>query len=229
MELGTPLGLAFASGINAYLPLLSFAVSARFFHLYKINPTFAFITQDWFLSALVVLTLIDFIADKIPVIDHTWDAIHTVIRPIAGALVAAASYNQFYLPGTKISAASSYIPQAMLSATSSSHILGTAVPAAVAIPTVSLGLLVILILGGLLAAMSHTAKATTRLVSTFTTAGLLNVGLSLAEDILVLILVLLSLLVPIVMLILLVLFLIVFAPRLFQAWSKRLKRREDFF
>ena len=229
MELGTPLGLAFASGINAYLPLLSFAVSARFFHLYKINPTFAFITQDWFLSALVILTLIDFIADKIPVIDHTWDAIHTVIRPIAGALVAAASYNQFLLPGTKISAASSYIPQAMLSATSSSHILGTAVPVTVAIPTVSLGLLVILILGGLLAAMSHTAKATTRLVSTFTTAGLLNVGLSLAEDILVLILVLLSLLVPIVMLILLVLFLIVFAPRLFQAWSKRLKRREDFF
>ena len=225
MELGTPLGLAFASGINAYLPLLSFAVSARFFHLYKINPTFAFITQDWFLSALVILTLIDFIADKIPVIDHTWDAIHTVIRPIAGALVAAASYNQFHLPGTKISAASSYIPQAMLSATSSGHILGTAV----AVPTVSLGLLVILILGGLLAAMSHTAKATTRLVSTFTTAGLLNVGLSLAEDILVLILVLLSLLVPIVMLILLVLFLIVFAPRLFQAWGKRLKRREDFF
>jgi Domain of unknown function (DUF4126) len=229
MELGTPLGLAFASGINAYLPLLSFAVSARFFHLYKINPTFSFITQDWFLSALVILTLIDFIADKIPVIDHTWDAIHTVIRPIAGALVAAASYNQFHLPGTKISAASSYIPQAMLSATSSSHILGTAVPATVAIPTVSLGLLVILILGGLLAAMSHTAKATTRLVSTFTTAGLLNVGLSLAEDILVLILVLLSLLVPIVMLILLVLFLIVFAPRLFRAWGKRLKKREDFF
>ena len=229
MELGTPLGLAFASGINAYLPLLSFAVSARFFHLYKINPTFAFITQDWFLSALVILTLIDFIADKIPVIDHTWDAIHTVIRPIAGALVAAASYNQFHLPGTKISAASSYIPQAMLSATSSGHILGTAVPTAVAVPTISLGLLVILILGGLLATMSHTAKATTRLVSTFTTAGLLNVGLSLAEDILVLILVLLSLLVPIVMLILLVLFLIVFAPRLFQAWGKRLKRREGFF
>ena len=229
MELGTPLGLAFASGINAYLPLLSFAISARFFHLYKINPTFAFITQDWFLSALVILTLIDFIADKIPVIDHTWDAIHTVIRPIAGALVAAASYNQFHLPGTKISAASSYIPQAMLSATSSGHILGAAVPAAVAVPTVSLGLLVILILGGLLAAMSHTAKATTRLVSTFTSAGLLNVGLSLAEDILVLILVLLSLLVPIVMLILLVLFLVVFAPRLFQAWGKRLKRREDFF
>ena len=222
MDLGTPLGLAFASGINAYLPLLSFAVSARFLHLAKVNPQFAFITQDWFIIALVILTLIDFVADKFPVIDHTWDAIHTVIRPIAGALVASASYSQFHLPGIKIGAASSQIPQAML--TSSSHILGTIVAVSNTVPALGPGLLIILILGGLLALMSHTAKATTRLVSTFTTAGLLNVGLSLAEDILVLIIVLLSLLVPIVMLILLGLFLIVFGPGLLRAWSNRLRK-----
>jgi len=222
MDLGTPLGLALASGINAYLPLLSFAISARFLHLDKVNPNFTFITQDWFIIALVILTLIDFVADKFPVIDHAWDAIHTVIRPLAGALVAAASYSQFHLPGIKISAASSQIPQAML--TSSSHILGTIVAVSNSVPTLGLGLLIILILGGLLALMSHTAKATTRLVSTFTTAGLLNIGLSLAEDILVLIIVLLSLLVPIIMLILIGLFLIVFAPRLLWAWSKRLRK-----
>src|SRR5207248_4440112 len=159
MDIGTPLGLAFASGINAYLPLLSFAVSARFLHLAKVNPQFAFITQDWFIIALVILTLIDFVADKFPVIDHTWDAIHTVIRPIAGALVAAASYSQFHLPGIKISAASSEIPQAIL--TSSSHMMGTIVPAANAVPALSTGLLIILIVGGLLAFMSHTVKATT--------------------------------------------------------------------
>jgi len=222
MDLGTPLGLALASGINAYLPLLSFAISARFLHLDKVNPNFTFITQDWFIIALVILTLIDFVADKFPVIDHAWDAIHTVIRPLAGALVAAASYSQFHLPGIKISAANSQIPQAML--TSSSHILGTIVAVSNSVPTLGLGLLIILILGGLLALMSHTAKATTRLVSTFTTAGLLNIGLSLAEDILVLIIVLLSLLVPIIMLILIGLFLIVFAPRLLWAWSKRLRK-----
>ena len=222
MDLGTPLGLAFASGINAYLPLLSFAISTRFLHLDKVNPQFAFITQDWFIIALAILTLIDFVADKFPLIDHTWDAIHTVIRPIAGALVAAASYSQFHLPGIKIGAASSQIPQAML--TSSSHILGTIVAVSNTVPALGPGLLIILILGGLLALMSHTVKATTRLASTLTTAGLLNVGLSLAEDILVLIIVLLSLLVPIVMLILLGLFLIVFGPGLLRAWSKRLRK-----
>ena len=228
MDLGTPLGLAFASGINAYLPLLSFAISTRFLHLDKVNPQFAFITQDWFIIALAILTLIDFVADKFPLIDHTWDAIHTVIRPVAGALVAAASYSQFHLPGIKISAASSQIPQAMLTDMSSSHILGILVAVSNTVPTLGPGLLIILILGGLLALMSHTAKATTRLVSTFTTAGLLNVGLSLAEDILVLIIVLLSLLLPIVMLILLGLFLVVFGPGLLRAWSKRVRKRAGF-
>ena len=107
--------------------------------------------------------------------------------------------------------------------------LGTIVAVANAVPALGPGLLIILILGGLLALMSHTVKATTRLASTLTTAGLLNVGLSLAEDILVLIIVLLSLLVPIVMLILLGLFLIVFGPGLLRVWSRPLRKRRGVF
>src|SRR5438094_8947371 len=94
MEIGTPLVLGFASGINAYFPLLSFAISARWLHLYKVNPTFAFITSNWCIVALVILTILDFVADKIPVVDHAWDATHTFVRPLAGALVAAASSNR---------------------------------------------------------------------------------------------------------------------------------------
>src|SRR5207248_8371227 len=138
MELGTPLGLAFASGINAYLPLLSFAISARVFHLFIVNPYVAFITQDWFVIALVLLTLADFVADKFPIIDHSWDAVHTVIRPLMGALVATASSGQFHLPGTSLSVASSH------------SMLGTVVATTNGIPVVGLGLLVILLLGGVL-------------------------------------------------------------------------------
>ena len=32
--------------------------------------------------------LIEFVADKVPWVDTVWDVIHTVIRPIGGALVA---------------------------------------------------------------------------------------------------------------------------------------------
>jgi hypothetical protein len=103
--------------------------------------------------------------------------------------------------------------------------LGTVVATTNSIPVVGLGLLVILLLGGVLAAMSHTAKATTRLFSTLTTAGFFNVVLSVAEDVLVFIVILLSLLVPLIMLILLGLFLLVFGPRLFRVWSRLLGRR----
>ena len=82
-----------------------------------------------------------------------------------------------------------------------------------AIPITGVGLLVIFIIGGLLAALSHTTKATARLVSTITTAGFLNIVLSLVEDVLVFIVILLSLFASTVMLILLALFVLVLAPR----------------
>ncbi|TMD02303.1 MAG: DUF4126 domain-containing protein [Chloroflexi bacterium] len=208
MEIGTPLGLGFASGINAYFPLLSFAISARWLHLYKVNPTFAFITSNWCIIALVILTILDFVADKIPVVDHAWDATHTFVRPLAGALVAAASSNRVIIPIGTGSSISSHLLSAASAATGVIHITGG-------------GLLVLALLGGVLAAMSHTAKATTRLASTITTAGLLNVILSIGEDILVCIVILLSLFVPAIMLILLVLFLLFFGPRIFRAWSRR--------
>jgi hypothetical protein len=76
VNFGTPYGLAFSSGINAYLPLLSFSIAVRWFHLYHVNPQYAFITQDWFIAGLVLLTIADLVADKIPYVDHVWDLIH---------------------------------------------------------------------------------------------------------------------------------------------------------
>ncbi len=209
MNIGTPFGLAFASGINAYLPILSFALAARWLHLYRVNPHFAFITSNWFLVVLVMLTIMDFVADKIPVLDHTWDATQTVIRPLMGAFVAAAGIPN--LAGTPYLSANSH------------QLLGTTIAVISTVPAEGGGLLVVLVIGGLLALMSHTVKATTRLVSTFTTAGLFNIVLSFLEDGLVLLVILLSLFIPVAMLILLVLFVVFFGPRLFHAWSNRFR------
>src|SRR5207245_3239773 len=85
---GTPLGLAFASGLNAYLPLLAFALSVRWLHLFTVSPHFAFITQSWSIAALVILILLHFVADKIPPIDAIWNAVHTFVLPIAVPVVA---------------------------------------------------------------------------------------------------------------------------------------------
>ncbi len=210
MQIGTPLGLALASGLNAYLPLLSLALANRFLHLYKVNPNFPFVTSDWFIILLVILSILDFAADKIPLIEHAWNAVHTVIRPIAGIFVAAASTNQVTLPINISAISSSLFREASIIVISDMRIAGLAL------------LIVIALLGGILAAISHAAKSTTRIISTFTTAGFLNAILSIGEDVLVVIAVLLSLFVPLIMLILIVLFLLVFGPYLFRLWSGRL-------
>ncbi len=206
--LGTPFGLAFASGLNAYLPLLAYASAVRWLHLYKVNPNFTFITSNWFMVLLVILTLLDFFADKIPLLDHVWDTIHTAIRPIAGALIAAASSGAIHLPTGTGYHVSGDVPVAF----------GTASVAGIA-------LLLVALVGGGLAALSHITKSTTRLVSTVTTAGFLNIVLSIAEDVLVVIIVLLSLFASTIMFILLVLLILILVPRLIRMRNVWLKKR----
>ena len=197
---GTTYGLALSSGINAYFPLLAFAVAARWFHLYKVNPNFSFVTQTWFIALLVVLTILDLVADKIPLIDTAWDSIHTVIRPAMGALVVAASYNQVHMQsmtGTVVVPLNvNFVASTMSVVASSTHI--------------SLAFAGLMLLGAILAFMVHVTKATTRIASTTTTLGLGNIVLSIFEDVGVLITTLLSLLAPIIMLILIAIFVVVF-------------------
>ena len=211
VDFGTPLGLAFASGLNAYLPLLAFALSARWLHLHTVNQQFTFITQDWCIAALAILALIDFVADKIPLIDHAWNAFHSVVRPIAGAFVAVA-------------ASSHALPAAHIPAVTSHAGPGAAIDALSTIPVTGVGLLALLIVGAALAILSHRTKSTARLVSTFTSAGLFNSVLSLVEDVLVLIIILLSLFASAIMLLLLVLLILVLAPRFLRTrnpWFSR--------
>src|SRR5215469_1900419 len=49
------------------------------------------------------LYLIEFVADKIPAVDSTWDAIHTFIRVPAGAILAASAFANFD-PSVRIAA-----------------------------------------------------------------------------------------------------------------------------
>ena len=47
------------------------------------------------LAVAAVLYLVEFLADKIPVVDSVWDAIHTFIRVPAGAVLAASAFAHF--------------------------------------------------------------------------------------------------------------------------------------
>jgi hypothetical protein len=84
-------GLSASAGLNAYIPLLVVALIARFTNLIQLNSPWDTLTNGWIIGLLVVLSLIEFFADKFPAVNHVNDAIQTFIRPAAGAVAFAAS------------------------------------------------------------------------------------------------------------------------------------------
>jgi hypothetical protein len=86
-------GLAAATGLNAYLPLLIVGLLARYTDLITLRSPFDALENPWVLGVLAVLLAIEMTADKIPAVDTVNDAIQTVVRPAAGAIIFAASAN----------------------------------------------------------------------------------------------------------------------------------------
>jgi uncharacterized membrane protein len=88
------LGLAAATGLRTFLPLLLLAAVARLGMFgVSINPHVAWLGSTAALVALGVATVVELIADKIPVVDHTLSALGTVTRPLAGVLAAGAVFS----------------------------------------------------------------------------------------------------------------------------------------
>lgn len=84
-------GLSASAGLNAYIPLLVIGLLARFTDLITLQPPWDALSSWWILGLLIVLSLVEFFADKIPAINHINDLIQTFVRPVAGAIVFAAS------------------------------------------------------------------------------------------------------------------------------------------
>jgi hypothetical protein len=88
--LAVALGLAALAGINLYLTVLATGLAIHF-HWITLAPQYQSLDvlgNPWIITIAGVLYFLEFFADKIPWIDSIWDAVHTVIRPIGGALLA---------------------------------------------------------------------------------------------------------------------------------------------
>jgi hypothetical protein len=82
------LALAFssgwASGVNCYLVVLVLGISDRVGGFADVPD----VLGRWdVLAVAFVLYAFEFVADKIPYVDSTWDVVSTAIRPTAGAVV----------------------------------------------------------------------------------------------------------------------------------------------
>ncbi|WNI15135.1 DUF4126 domain-containing protein [Actinacidiphila sp. ITFR-21] len=75
-----------ASGVNAYAVVLLLGVMGA---TGVTDEVPASMQRPDVLAVAAVLFLCEAVADKIPYLDSAWDVVHTVVRPVAGGVVAA--------------------------------------------------------------------------------------------------------------------------------------------
>ena len=142
--LGVALGLACLAGVNLYLTVFvtGLAIHQHWIILAPEYQSLSVLGNPLVLWISGTLYVLEFFADKIPWVDSAWDTVHTLIRPIGGALLAT-------------------------------RVLGQTGPA--------FDVIVALLAGGASLA-THSAKASTRLMTNASPEPFSNIALSLAED-----------------------------------------------
>jgi hypothetical protein len=175
MELLTGLGLASASGLNAYIPLLAMGLLARFTDLVNLPSGWAWLENGWVLAIVAALLAVEVVADKIPALDSVNDVIQTVVRPTSGGIVFGA--------GTASQTAAVTDPGKFVSS-------GQWIP---------------IVIGVVVALVMHLTKTAVRPVANVATAGVAAPVLSTFEDITSVGLVFAAILLPVLVLVALVL------------------------
>lgn len=87
------LGLAACAGFRAWLPLLAMGIMARTGHI-TLGPSFQFLSSDGALIIFSIATVLETLGDKFIAIDHTLDAIGTLVRPVAGTILASSMFTK---------------------------------------------------------------------------------------------------------------------------------------
>ena len=90
ITLGRTLGFSFAAGVDLYATVAILGLASRYGWV-RLPPQFQVFDNNWIIGIALALYVLEFIADKIPWVDSAWDAMHTVIRPLGGALIAIAT------------------------------------------------------------------------------------------------------------------------------------------
>lgn len=88
------LGLAASTGLRTFLPLLMLALAARF-QLFgiELNAQMQWLVSTPAIAALGVATVLEFIGDKVPALDHILHSIGLVTRPIAAIIATWAVFS----------------------------------------------------------------------------------------------------------------------------------------
>ena len=90
--LGVAGSLSLLAGWRLYLTILATGVAMRFgwLPLPEHLAALQILADPWVLGVAAVGTLAEFLADKIAWVDSIWDTVHSIVRPLGGALLALA-------------------------------------------------------------------------------------------------------------------------------------------
>jgi len=191
----TGLALSAAAGLNAYIPILLVGLLARYTDVLSLPSNFSWMSNGWVLTGLAILLATEVVLDKIAIVDHLNDAVQTFVRPAAGGAAFAATS----------------------AATQIDYRIGSS---GFLHDNPWLGW----VLGIGAALVVHLVKAGTRPVINAGSVGTATPFVSLAEDIISLVMSLLAIFMPIIALIVL-LILVYIALRLLRAVRRRRSRR----
>lgn len=80
-------GLGWASGLRLYATVCVVGLLGRYGYVH-LPAGLAVLTHPWVIACAAAMLCVEFLADKIPLVDSAWDGVHTFIRIPAGALLA---------------------------------------------------------------------------------------------------------------------------------------------
>jgi hypothetical protein len=91
--LGLIVPLAFASGVNLYATVGVLGLCSHY-GLVSLPEQLRVFDNPIIITAALGMYLLEFVADKIPWFVSLWDAVHTVVRPLGGALIAVTALGE---------------------------------------------------------------------------------------------------------------------------------------
>lgn len=88
------LASSWSAGISVYAVIAVLGIAGRIGWI----ETADVLQQPWLIGLALAMAVVDLVVDKIAWLDSTWDAVHTVVRPVVGAAIGALAPNQMVGP-----------------------------------------------------------------------------------------------------------------------------------
>jgi len=103
LAFGRTIPFAFASGVNLYATVAVLGLCSRF-RIVALPDQFRAFEHPVIISVALAMYVVEFVADKVPWFDSLWDTVHTIVRPIGGALVAVTALGDASAGGQAVAA-----------------------------------------------------------------------------------------------------------------------------